>query len=369
MRIALDLRRIGNVGIGRYMKGLVRAMAAAAPHDTLLLILPSDGKQYIEIPANADVVYAKSNYYSLREHVEIPAILRKWNADLLHAPHFVVPIYRPCPVVVTIHDVIHLVYPDDLPSTVGRIYAKGMLPLASRLADAIITDSGFSRDEITRRLRVSPEKVTVTYPGFDSSVTRVHDEERLASVRREFGLTGNFVLYTGIYRKRKNHRCLLQAVARMARQGIACDVVVVGSLHEGQRELEEMARSLGIGDRLRLPGFVPDDKLAALYSAATAYACPSLYEGFGFTILEAAACGAPVVAHRGSSLVEVGGQGVLFADATNPDDFASVLGQLVTNPCLQDEAARRGTENLARFSWENCALATRDVYTRVTGKK
>lgn len=368
MRIAFDLRRIKNPGIGRYMKGIVGAIAAISPQDRLLLILPEQGEQYLDIPPGAEIVYAKSTYYSFREQIEIPKLLRSWNADLLHAPHFVVPLLKVCPTVVTIHDVIHLVYPQDLPSTVGRIYANISLSLATRFADEIITDSEFSKSEIVRYLHVQESKVTAAHLGSDATLKRVTDDNAIAAVRQQLQLSTDFMLYAGIYKDRKNHTGLLQAFALILAENIDCDLVIAGPLEGGATEIEKQAKQLGIWNRLRLTGFIRDEQLAALYSAATVYACPSLYEGFGFTVLEAAACGTPVVAHRGSSLVEVGGNGVLFADARVPREFADALSRVLRNGDVRQDLVTRGYENLSRFSWTACAEATIQVYRRALAK-
>ena len=367
MRIAYDFRRIMNAGIGRYMRGIAKAIAELSPNDQMLLILPRDGEWHLDIPANAEAIYAKAKYYSVAEQWELPKILRSWHADVLHAPHFVVPFMKVCPTAVTVHDVIHLVYPHDISSKFGRYYADFMLRQAVSRSDAVITVTEFSKSEIVRCLGTSAAKIDVAPLGADAALRRVSEEARIRAIREEFNLQGNFILYTGIFRDRKNHQGLFRAFEIVARAIPDCDLVIAGSLGGGAAVIEGEARRAGIEDRIRLTGFIPDEKLAALYSSATVYACPSLYEGFGFTILEAAACGTPVVAHRGSSLTEVGGDGVEFADARNPEEFAAALLRVITRPEVSARLIEKGYENLERFSWRRCGELTYAVYERIAG--
>src|SRR5437899_5524264 len=165
MKIAFDLRRIGNPGIGRYMKCLVEEILQQEPGHDYLLILPADALDTIRSNgANVTRIPGESRYYSIREQVELPRILREHKVDLLHAPHFMLPLIRPCPSVVTIHDVIGLVWKEDLRSRIGRVYYRWMISAAARLADRIITVSEFSRDEIVRCLGVDRNKIKVVYP-------------------------------------------------------------------------------------------------------------------------------------------------------------------------------------------------------------
>ena len=140
MKIAFDLRRIGNPGIGRYMKCLAESITAVAPEHEYLCILPHGGEDLIDAPI-AEKIYPKLKYYSVREQFELPRILRHHKVDLLHSPHFLLPLVRPCPAIATIHDVIYLACPQDLPSRAGRLYYKAMMNACARMATRLITDS------------------------------------------------------------------------------------------------------------------------------------------------------------------------------------------------------------------------------------
>src|ERR1700756_3027342 len=189
MKIAFDLRRIKNPGIGRYMKCLVEAVTAQAPEHEYLLILPPDGEALVNAP-DAEKIFPVLKYYSLREQIELPRILRRHKVDLLHSPHFLLPLVSPCPAVATIHDVIYLACPQDLPSSMGRLYYRGMMKACSRMAARIITDSEYSKADIIRHLQADPDKIEVIYPGVDPAIRRVTDEVEMEAVRAKYGIDG-----------------------------------------------------------------------------------------------------------------------------------------------------------------------------------
>src|SRR5690348_6210441 len=195
MRIALDLRRIRNPGIGRYMRCLAEALLEVAPEHEYILILPPDGADLIADGPCVEKLTPELKYYSVREQVEIPRILRRKRVDLLHSPHFNLPLLCPCPCVATIHDVIYLACPEDLPSRVGRLYYRVMMHRAVRTADGIITDSDFSRAEIRRCLKTDRE-VQVIHPAVDPRFHPVTDYAALRKVKARYGIAGEYVLYT-----------------------------------------------------------------------------------------------------------------------------------------------------------------------------
>lgn len=368
MKIAFDLRRINNPGIGRYMKCLAEAVLAHAPEHEYLLILPREEKHIVGGDrANVERIAPRLAYYSLREQIDLPRILRDRRVDVLHSPHFNLPLRRVCPTIVTIHDVIYLACPGNLPSRLGRLYYRGMMKAAVRLSDRVLTDSEYSRQDIIAHLGSDPDKVEVVYPAVDPCFAPVSDTTRIAAVLARFGIDRDFILYTGIYKPRKNHAALLYAFRDFMANGPRATLVIAGPLGEGAAQLHRMAEELGVGRCLCLPGFVPDDDLQALYTAARVYACPSLYEGFGFTILEAMACGLPVVCSAETSLPEVAGTAAFFADPRRSRDFASALERAFFDVGLRSEMIEKGFANVRRFSWEKVAARAVTVYEQTAG--
>ena len=363
MKIAFDLRRIGNPGIGRYMKCLVEAVVKTAPKNEYLLVLPLGSEEAVAAYGpNVDRVETEMKYYSVREQVALPGLLRRHKVDFLHSPHFLLPVTCPCPAVVTIHDVIYLACKEDLPSLPGRLYYRAMMAMAVRSAARIITDSEFSRNDIVARLNADPEKIDVIYPGVDARFARVNDAAELQRIRAKYGIHGDYILYAGIYKLRKNHAGLLQAFQRFLLHGSRAQLVIAGPLKEGEAILRRLAEELGISESVVFTGFVPEADLAALYSAARVYACPSLYEGFGFTVLEAMACGTPVVCSPATSLPEAAGNGALYADPGNAVDFAQALQRAFHDGPMRQELIEKGRKNAESFTWDKAAAQTLAVY-------
>ena len=365
MKIAFDLRRIKNPGIGRYMKCLVEAVVESAPeHDYLLILPPGEEEAVVCSGSNVEKITPSLKYYSLREQVDLPRILRRKKIDLLHSPHFNIPLIRVCPTVVTIHDVIYLACREDLPSFVGRMYYRAMMAAAVRRADRIITDSEYSKRDIQRFFKAEDDRLDVIYPGVDQSIRKNVDSVKLCEVKSRLGIVSPYLIYTGIYKLRKNHAGLLRAFKTFVDRGGDAQLVIAGPMEDGSEMLRRLAQDLGVADRVVFTGFVEDGDLPALYSGASVYACPSLYEGFGFTVLEAMACGVPVVCSRESSLPEVAGSAALYADARNPQEFGNALYQAFCDQALRAMLVNKGTNNLQRFQWKHAAERTLAVYEK-----
>jgi glycosyltransferase involved in cell wall biosynthesis len=361
MKIAFDLRRIGNPGIGRYMKCLAESIIAQAPEHEYLLILPPQSEHLVHAP-NAQKLCTGLKYYSFHEQFELPRILGRYKVDLLHSPHFLLPLVRPCPAVATVHDVIYMACPEDLPSFAGRLYYRTMMNACSRMATRIITDSAHSKAELIRYLRVDPEKIEVVYPAVDPFFQSRPDPAGLASARSKFGIDCDYILYAGIYKPRKNHAGLLKAFQLLLKSGIQSLLLVAGPMAEGEPILRALAQELGIAKHVIFTDLVTDAELRALYSAARVYVCPSLYEGFGFTVLEAMACGTPVVCSSSTSLPEVAGKAALYFDPHNPEVMAAHLHTAFSDDTVRASLIANGRSNLLRFSWEETARQTLAVY-------
>ncbi|MBZ5506720.1 MAG: glycosyltransferase family 4 protein [Acidobacteriia bacterium] len=361
MKIAFDLRRIGNPGIGRYMKCLSESITAQAPEHEYLLIMPPGGEGLVDAP-NAEKIAPRLKYYSVREQIELPRILIRHKIDLLHSPHFLLPLVRPCPAVATIHDVIYMACPRDLHSRAGRLYYRAMMKACSRLATRIVTDSEYSKREIVRHLRAAPAKIEVIYPGVDQGFRRVTDSVRIDAARSKYGLDRDYILCVGIYKPRKNHAGLLRAFRCFRESGGEAQLVIAGPMAEGEHVLRRLATELGIAEHVVFAGFVNEPDLPALYSAARVCVCPSFYEGFGFTVLEAMACGSPVVCSSATSLPEVAGAAALYADPHAPEQMATQILRAMSDEVLRTSLVQQGRQNLQRFNWADTARQTLAVY-------
>jgi glycosyltransferase involved in cell wall biosynthesis len=367
MRIAFDLRRIGNLGVGRYMACLVNAITREAPQHQYSFIMTPGTQHLLSCVSRGQVICSSAPYYSVAEQFALPMILKKYRIDLLHALHFVVPLVKVCPTIVTLHDAIHFVYPQDLPSRLGRVYSRAMMKAAARSADRILTVSEYSKSDIVRYLDVNPGKITVTYAPLDERFHKVRNEAPLLRIRRRLGITGDFLLYTGIFRERKNHLGLLNAFAILLAGGVRVQLVIAGNLGAGEKSLRDRAVELGIEKPVVFAGFVSEEDLPSLYTAAKTYVCPSLYEGFGQTLIEAMACGTPVVSHNGTSLPEVCGDAALLADVHDADKFAGQIRRSIEDADARHILIEKGHKNAARFDACRTAQRTLRAYSEALG--
>jgi len=299
----------------------------------------------------------------LREHI-----------DLLHCPYWSNPMLSPWPTVVTVHDVIQFVLKEYAWRKISRVYF-GLVSRAARRADAIITVSECSKRDIVKLLRLPPERIHVIGNAVDDEqFYPVRDAWLLANVRERYGIRPRFILYFGGFDMRKNVPRLIEAYARLPEQlRREYQFVVSGRYHNLGHPLfpdpRETVRKLGLEGNVVFTGQIREQDKAPLYSAATVFAFPSLYEGFGMPVLEAMACGTPVLTSQTSALPEVAGDAGLLVDPYDTDAISHGLSDLLERQELRDELARRGLERARRYNWRQVAAETVRVYGEVVSRR
>jgi glycosyltransferase involved in cell wall biosynthesis len=277
--------------------------------------------------------------------------------DLLFVPAHVLPPVRPPLSVVTIHDLGYLHLPQTHPPF-QRLYLDLATRWNARVATHVVADSNSTGRDLVSRYGTHPGKVSVAYPGYDERLAPVRNPAAIAAVKTRYGIPGDYFLYLGTLQPRKNLSRLISAFADLPRSGLKPEPTLVLAGRRGwlTQDIFARVRQLGLEQRVLLPGYVAEEDKAALLSGALAFAFPSLYEGFGLPVLEAQACGCPVVCSSTSSLPEVAGDGALLIDPTDVAAWTAALGQLAADPVLRSALVERGHANLQRFSWQRCAL-------------
>jgi len=309
---------------------------------------------------------ARAGHYSISEQFKIPWAVRRARADVFHAPHYVVSPLTGCPTVVTIHDCIHLRFPQYLPNRAGYVYARWMLRSAATRAQRVLTVSQASKDDILSLLPVDASKVEVIYNALDERLATPPTEEDLARVRQRFLLNAPFVLYAGNIKPHKNLGRLIEAFAGLRQRGVEdVKLLIIGDEISKYPNLRREVHRFQLHQHVRFLGFVPDATLAALYRMAAVFVFPSLYEGFGLPPLEAMAAGAPVVTSNVSSLPEVVGDAALLIDPMDPGSIADAMARILTDATLRADLIRRGHERVKSFSWEASVKRVRAVYGEV----
>jgi glycosyltransferase involved in cell wall biosynthesis len=299
-------------------------------------------------------------------HVRLSGEMAARPPDVLFVPAHVLPLIHPRRSVVTVHDLGYLYYP-QAHTRFQNAYLRWSTRYNARTAARVLADSQATRDDLVRHYQVPPDKIAVVYPGRDESLAPVTDPAALAAVRARYSLGDRYLLYVGTLQPRKNLVRLVQAFAMLQIPDLK--LVITGKKGWLADEILAEVERLGLAAQGRavLTGYVADVELPALLSGALAFVLPSLYEGFGFPVVEAMACGTPVVCSNVSSLPEVAGDAALLVDPLDTAALAAALGRVVADEGLRRELAERGLRQARRFSWRQCAREALEVLEDVGG--
>ncbi|MBU0767151.1 glycosyltransferase family 4 protein [Patescibacteria group bacterium] len=339
MLVAVDCRFAGiqDAGIGRYTRELVRELIRVDSDQKWILFVQSRNEDWLKnIQGNIEVIEASIPHYSWKEQWAFRKMIKNSDAQLLFSPHFNVPFFCPIPYVITIHDLILHWYPNQAPF-IKRFAYKVLLSRAVRKAKKIITVSNFTYDQLMHVYgKRATKKASVIYEGV-SELFYPQDEDVQKRVCEKFGLQKPFFLYVGNAKQHKNVQMLLDAFAALEDNSKELVLVCGGS------EIKD----LNIPNNVIMLRNVSDDELPALYSAAICFVTASLYEGFGLPIVEARACGCPVIASCTSAIPEVAGSGAILIKPT----YENFKNALKNHPEKTDTS-------VSSFSWRKAADET-----------
>jgi glycosyltransferase involved in cell wall biosynthesis len=367
VRIAIDARKLRDYGVGTYVRNLLRHLSRLdRTTEYVLLCRAQDREIGAELGENFRVVAEPSPAYSIREQFRVPFDLRREGADLFHAPHYVLPPLTPCRSVVTIHDCIHLRFPQYLPNRLAYAYAHGALWVATHRASRILTVSEASKRDILRYFRIAEAKIDVIYNAIDECFNEVPAEEEVARVRERYQLDDPFVLYAGNIKPHKNLERLIEGFHIFRRRGFEhVKLLIIGDQVSKYATLRRAVHRHMLHKHVRFLGFVADQTLAILYRLAAAFVFPSLYEGFGLPPLEAMASGTPVITSNVSSLPEVVGDAAMLIDPYEPNSIAEAMQRVLSDADLRRELTERGFARARHFSWERSVRRVREIYDEV----
>lgn len=361
VRIGINLLPImpGHGGIRTHVRGLLTGFRELGVAEDIILFInrelanePAEWTRGFETVRTGVRARSRPRRY-IYEQAAMPVQVRRTDIDVLHCPGYSVPLYADVPTVVTIHDVNYEAVPETF-STLSRFVWGQIVPRSARRASAVITVSSFSREEIRRHVGIDHSRIHVVSNAPSPQLPR--SPPPLDSI--DIDVEPPYILYVSSTHPHKNHATLVRSLPRLPDE---LSMVLVGPKRAAHPDLVSLIDSLGLHDRVAMPGFVPEPTLATLYGNAHLYVHPSMYEGFGMPVIEAMRYGTPVVCADVAALPEIAGDAALYFDPTSPDEIAAACEELITSPQLRDEMIEEGFTRQARYSWTKSAEQTVDV--------
>ncbi len=351
-------------GIGRYATNLARALIPQLTADERLTVL-CDPAYPPTLPPSEKVhsLSVAVSPFGLRQQWTLPRLLRRLKADLYHSAYYLMPYFTGIPALLTLYDLIPLLFPEH-----STLRARRLFRLATRLAlratRHALAISEATRRDFLARFPLQPEQITAiplaADPAFAPQPPTVS-----AALRVHHPLPEQFVLYVGSNKPHKNLVRLVEAWAMVQAEVPAYTLVIAGAWLPQHPEARQNAQVLGIADRVCWLGPLPETDLPALYTAAEVFVFPSLYEGFGLPVIEAMACGTPVVCANTSSLPEVAGDAAVMFDPFHSESIAAALRKVLGDADLRTAMRRRSLAQAARFSWQETAQKTLQLYRMI----
>ncbi|HEY4691268.1 MAG TPA: glycosyltransferase family 1 protein [Anaerolineae bacterium] len=383
MRVCLDVSAAVHrrAGLGRYAHELIRALVDQGAHEYVAfyhqrgeahLLPPIDRLPRLTTSLGVRpwrLRTALAYFLGFGMDGLFPGV------DVFHATEHLLPHLRCVRTVFTLHDLIFHFDPGSH-KPLNIAYLRTMIPRFLRAADAVITVSECTKRDAVRIYNVPPDKIRVIYEGVDVRFRPISNLDSLAAVRRKYHLPDRFILHLGTIEPRKNLPLLFEALSSLNTDPLItdslttahCSLIIAGTKGWLYEPIFARLNELGLQRRVHFTGFIPDDDLPALISAATVLVMPSKYEGFGLPVLEAMACGTPVIASDTSSLPEVGGDAALYAPPDDPSAWVQALNRVLTDESLRASMREKGLKQAARFRWDIAAHQTAEVYSQIESK-
>jgi glycosyltransferase involved in cell wall biosynthesis len=358
MKVGFDARMISHPGIGRYTRSILSAILSQDKNFKFLLY---GSPQELNTFTNAEIKNYQTPIYSLKEYFFSP--FGKDALDLLHIPHFNAPFNSNLPLVVTVHDLIYLKFPESSPWLNGKI-VKFIFANTIKKAKRIIAVSENTKSDILKFFPEAKDKVKVIYEAADKAFKRIDDQGLKNRVREKYNLPDNIILSVGSLKKHKNLESLLDAYLSLKTKNIKHKLLMVGRFRPREAQILKKLNASGaiyIGE-------VPLEDLVVIYNLADLFIIPSLYEGFGLPVLEAMACGVAVACSKASSLPEVADEAAYYFNPYDQKDIENAIWNVISNQDLRMKLINKGFENLKKFSWDKSAKETMEVYREAYSK-
>lgn len=373
MQIGIDARYITKYksGVGFYTQNLLESLASIDSMNEYYYLTTQRNIPHLKLNGNNFILM--HTYISFENHIfgdfwqnlYLPLRLAALNIDVFHGPAVFLPLVKlGFKTVVTIHDLVSFLFPQTVPRKYS-LYMQLMTRLSARFADGIIASSESTRQDLSKHLKIHPEKIKVIHLAVDESFKRVEDKDQIQKILEKYKIDSEFVLFIGNLEPRKNLTRLFEAFAIAHNKIPSYKLVVAGTRGWLYSDIFETVARLNLSDKIIFTGYIDAEDLPALYSAAQVFVLPSLYEGFGLPILEAMSCGAPVITSNMGSIPEVAGDSAILIDPYDIKAIADGLLEVFSNRQLREELMEKGLRRAKNFSWKRVAEETLGVYNEV----
>lgn len=360
--IGIDARMIRHSGIGTYLGNLLGEIPGAGPRAEEIRLF-GESEKLRPFAKDFTVCEYDAPIYSLVEQVSLRRL--SGTVGLWHSPHFNVPVRCASRLVVTVHDLIPWIFADRYFSKPKKLYFEFMMKVIRRKALRVIAVSNHTRNDLVRLFGFREERIRVIHEGVSGEFQPVRDGNRLRAAGKKYSFPEGkgFFLYLGLLKPHKNVGLLVRTVKNLRKAGkLAEKLVIVGKKDvkypESAKNIEEICSD---EDVIYIPSVEPQE-LAVLYSMATCFVQPSLYEGFGLPVLEAMACGTPVIVSDRASLPEIAGDAALCFEAESEESLAKALLEVSGDPRVREALVTKGFQRVRKFSWKRMAEETLEVY-------
>ncbi len=358
--------RAHRTGTETYALALINTLPNLIPESYQLRLYTPHPPQHPEWPKSSQVETRVIPWPRLWTHLRLATELHQHPPDVLFVPSHVLPLYCPVPAVVTVHDLGYYHHP-EAHRNFDRWYLSWTTQRHTRVAAHILADSLATKQDLVEVYKSTPDQISVVYLGRDETLKRTEDLHIIDQTKSKYGIEGDYVLYLGTLQPRKNLVRLIEAFQQALTTTGQPDLKLVIAGKKGwlYNDIFQQVTKLGLVNRVVFPGYVDDSDKSALLSGALLYAFPSLYEGFGLPVLEAMACGVPVLTSNISSLPEVAGEATLLVNPYDTAEISEALVQLIQSSDLRQRLVRQGFQQIENFSWQSAAKQVLDVLENV----
>ncbi|MHA1395469.1 MAG: glycosyltransferase family 4 protein [Promethearchaeota archaeon] len=358
-------------GVGRYLENILSGFSKIEDYAEFFVFLGSNQRDIADkikerLKVEISKVSTEQSFLNfLRLQFFLPILCKKKGINILHIPNEKLLLFKPCPLVLTIHDVADFKFPMRK-SFLRRFFRRIAMPTMLRKADHIIAVSENTKMDLIKIFNIEPKKITVIYEGASHNLLKKPELEEIKNVHRKYNIKSKFILFVGEISKRKNLEFLINNFRTNKDSFLKYfQLVLVGKNGNASKRVNNLIKKHNLQNRVILTGYISEYDLKAIYYSAFCLVLPSIYEGFGLPIIEAMRCKLPVICSNSGSLPEIIGDVGLLFENLNSKSLSYCLRKLINDKSLQFKLKSMGYERSRQFSWDNCSIETMNIYKKL----